>query len=373
MIDLVFFVIIAMFGTIWWDKQRKSYFSPLMRASFSPPVRENFEPFKVTKSFSPSAIDVGSLYGYRAEGYNTTPRRGIATCTDREGVFGNLRWCESPYFSNAGDYVAKTLTTVLVGDANPRTRFAPIIAPQITDIDAWGTDNHTVHSSTNQSSSEELYLTGYVSDGQCPSRQDYIQPRVNCTDGHWQLETVPQILQNAAISSLPRSSLTRTHDPGEVCGTGIDVWHSSNNSSEHAVSLRPAAVEELSVENVLDPRSSAFASPVSGCERSYVDKRLGQGKFYYDDINLGKGSNYITRNKIDMYSFAEQTGRFAHPDENCGDNRDQVLAEFHAAAVDRRVNLQQSWMNKRDRERWQQKMFPITTNGQRMLGSAVKI
>lgn len=317
-----------MFGTIWWDKQRKTPF---------PPLRENF-----VATTSTNANNVASLYGYRPEGYNTAPSRGVATCTNREGVMGSRRWCEGPYFSTSGDYVAKTLTTALVGEPNPRTRFAPIIAPPITDIDAWGTDNYTVHSSTNQSSPEELsFFEG-------PPRQNFTRHQSHASDCYT-LETVPQILQNAAISSLP------------------------SHSSEHDLGRRLWTGDELGVHNVLDPRSSAFASPLSGCERSYVDQRLGQAKFYYDDINLGKGSNYISRNKIDVYSFAEQTGRLAHPDEKCSDNRDQVLDAFHASAVDRRVNLQQSWMNKRNRERWQQKMFPITTNGQRMLGSAVKI
>jgi hypothetical protein len=122
---------------------------------------------------------------------------------------------------------------------------------------------------------------------------------------------------------------------------------------------------------IYDPRMVGY----SDSDRAYVDKLLGQPKFYYDDINAARGPNYITRNKIDIYSFGESTGRLRDPKSvgACGDNNQLAVEEFHNSALLHRADLMQSLMNKRNGEMWQLRQFPISTNGQRMLGGTSKI
>jgi hypothetical protein len=110
-------------------------------------------------------------------------------------------------------------------------------------------------------------------------------------------------------------------------------------------------------------------------DRGYVDKLLGQPKFYYDDINAVRAPNYITRNKIDVFSFGESTGRLRDPkDYGLSGNVNQLAVdEFHDNAVMHRQDMMTSLMAKRNRELQQQKDFPISTNGQRMPGGTSKI
>jgi hypothetical protein len=122
---------------------------------------------------------------------------------------------------------------------------------------------------------------------------------------------------------------------------------------------------------IYDPRMVGY----SDSKRGYVDKLLGQPKFYYDDINAARAPNYITRNKIDIYSFGESTGRLKDPRDarTCGDNNQLAVEEFHNSALQHRSDMMQSLMSKRNGEMWQLREFPISTNGQRMSGGTSKI
>ncbi|AHL67603.1 hypothetical protein DH26_gp112 [Chloriridovirus anopheles1] len=355
-----------MFGTLLFDKQRRNKF--VLKEGFSP-----YQPIDYDNN-------IASLYGYKPDGYDTTPRTTILTCTENDGLMGMNRWCGCESLTGPGQ-TAETATRRLIGGVNPRTLIAPQIVPPITDIEEWGTDNYTIHSATNNSRSDELFLSGYVTLDDCKCRgvcrcqkmykkpliENFSQPTsldhnyISPYDTSEQRFTRPQILQNYGISKVSEkkvySSITNGDDLIFLEG------RSQPFTEDYITGDEPSTI--------YDPRMVGY----SDTNRGYVDKLLGQPKFYYDDINAARAPNYITRNKIDIYSFGESTGRLRDPKDigTCGDNNQLAVEEFHNSALLHRADIMQSLMNKRNGEMWQLRQFPINTNGQRMLGGTSKI
>lgn len=361
MIDIVFIVLAVMFGTLLYDKQKRPRFM----------IKENFTP----QEYQPIDYDnnIASVYGYKQQGYDTTPQNIVKTCTDQEGLLGVNRWCPSAQMSSTG--TSETSTRRLIGGVNPRTMIAPIIPAPITDITEWGTDNYKIHSATNNHRSYDLFLSGFESVNgncmcqgmcQCPTptsqtRENFDTNFVSPYDVVEQRMSRPQILQNYGIDTVPEKSLyTSITDGNEL------RFIETQRSRRPEMSVDYISGDDPSM--IYDPRSVGYSDP----KRSYIDKN-GQIKFYYDDINAAKAPNYITRNKIDIYSFGEKTGRLRDPKTLCGNTNQLAVEEFHKSALLHRADLMQSLMSKRNGEMWQLRQFPISTNGQRMPGGTSKI
>ncbi len=357
MIDIVFIVLAVMFGTLLYDKQKRPRFM----------IKENFTP----QEYQPIDYDnnIASVYGYKQQGYDTTPQNIVKTCTDQEGLLGVNRWCPSAQMSSTG--TSETSTRRLIGGVNPRTMIAPIIPAPITDITEWGTDNYKIHSATNNHRSYDLFLSGFESVNgncmcqgmcQCPeTRENFDTNFVSPYDVVEQRMSRPQILQNYGIDTVPEKSLyTSITDGNELRFIETQRLRRPEISVDYISGDDPSMI--------YDPRSVGYSDP----KRSYIDKN-GQIKFYYDDINAAKAPNYITRNKIDIYSFGEKTGRLRDPKTLCGNTNQLAVEEFHKSALLHRADLMQSLMSKRNGEMWQLRQFPISTNGQRMPGGTSKI
>ena len=71
MIDIVFIVLAVMFGTLLYDKQKRPRFM----------IKENFTP----QEYPPIDYDnnIASVYGYKQQGYDTTPQAIVKTCSDQ--------------------------------------------------------------------------------------------------------------------------------------------------------------------------------------------------------------------------------------------------------------------------------------------------
>jgi hypothetical protein len=422
MIELLLIVTIVMFGTLLFDKHRgrrhtfrlkepfnatPSYMGFTLRSqsgaghkagSYQHGFEDEFNPQTLNanmETYQPIDYDnnIASIYGYKPEGYDTTPKQTILTCTPNDGLMGQNRWCGCEALSSNG--TSETATRRLIGGVNPRTLIAPQIAPPITDMEAWGTDNYTIHSATNSSRSDELFLSGYVTldncrcGGTCACKRPVIQKPLikegfddarsvtfdrsgfvadhnflspyDTSEQRW---SRPQILQNQGISRVPEQHVFTSITNGDDL-----LFIERSRRGDDGPTVDYITGDEPSM--IYDPRMVGY----SDSDRAYVDKLLGQPKFYYDDINAARGPNYITRNKIDIYSFGESTGRLRDPKSvgACGDNNQLAVEEFHNSALLHRADLMQSLMNKRNGEMWQLRQFPISTNGQRMLGGTSKI
>jgi hypothetical protein len=354
MIEILFIVIGVLFGSLFYNKNKRK---PIFY------IKEKFNPY----TYQPIDYDnnIASIYGYKPDGYETSPKTTIQTCTTNDGLMGMNRWCE-PCLSSTNLNFSETATKQLIGQVNPRTLIEPQITSPISDIVAWGTDNHTIHSAINDYRSNDLFLSGYLPldsckcQGQCKCK---VRENFNFLSPYDVIEhstSKPQILQNSGISTVDEKPLYTTITDGNSLAY-IEDFRKNDKIKMYMAGDDPSMI--------YDPRSVSY----SDSNRAYVDKLLGQPKFYYDDLNAVRASNYITRNKIDIYSFGESTGRLRNPQLYYGNNNQLAVEEFHNSTLLHRADLMQSLMNKRNREMWQLKEYPISTNGQRMSGGTSKI
>jgi len=135
-------------------------------------------------------------------------------------------------------------------------------------------------------------------------------------------------------------------------------------SNMQQVQAPPRATES----NIYDPRFSGYGTSY----RSYNDDLTGQTRFYYDDIDAVKMPNYIVRSHIDNQPFADQYGPIKAGDANGNKYNPNIRALANAAfldnAIEFRTDLMQKLSRKANARAWQQRMAPIHTGGQRMLG-----
>lgn len=114
---------------------------------------------------------------------------------------------------------------------------------------------------------------------------------------------------------------------------------------------------EITPDSIYDPRLTGYGDH----RRTYLDTVAGQPRFYYDDVNASREMNYITRNKIDVYNFGNQTGIFdkevdCNPLSNV---RIQAQDAFITHGNEHRANMQQSLMRKANERTRQQRLAPI--------------
>lgn len=116
--------------------------------------------------------------------------------------------------------------------------------------------------------------------------------------------------------------------------------------------------KEISRNEIYDPRLTGYGTSY----RSYIDEMTGQPRFYYDDINQQTQPNYISRNNLDIYSFAPQTGAIGNSNINGYEMRDMANNNYMNNQLQFRTELQQRLMHKNNNREWQQRQAPISTN-----------
>jgi hypothetical protein len=112
--------------------------------------------------------------------------------------------------------------------------------------------------------------------------------------------------------------------------------------------------------NTYDPRFTGYGST----DRSYIESVTEQPRFYYDDVNSVNRPNYMSRSNVDFipslpYSY----------DAPC-DTRKLVEQTWTDSSIGFRNDLQEQMMRKMNIGKWQQRIAPIRTCSQRMLGSS---
>ncbi len=124
----------------------------------------------------------------------------------------------------------------------------------------------------------------------------------------------------------------------------------------------PKPIQESPNEsNVYDPRFYGYGTSY----RSYIEPVTGQARFYYDDIDAHRRSNYITRNKIDFTNFGTHVGPMvAEEFKNQSSVRTLANNQFANDQLKFRTDLQERLSRKINRNSWQQKTAPIYKTGQ---------
>jgi hypothetical protein len=121
--------------------------------------------------------------------------------------------------------------------------------------------------------------------------------------------------------------------------------------------------------NVYDPRFTGYGTSY----RAYTDDHLGQVKFFYDDVDAIRMPNYIVRSEIDTHPFADRYGPMPKGDELGNKSHAEIRAlandAFLQSSLEHRNDLMEKQSRKANARAWQQRAMPITTTGQRGLGS----
>jgi hypothetical protein len=112
--------------------------------------------------------------------------------------------------------------------------------------------------------------------------------------------------------------------------------------------------------NTYDPRFTGNGPS----DRSYVESVTGQPRFYYEDVNSVNRPNYLSRSNVDFIPS------LPYEYDAPSDTRKMVEDEWTKNSINFRTDLQEQLMRKMNVGKWQQRVAPINTGGQRMLGGS---
>jgi hypothetical protein len=176
---------------------------------------------------------------------------------------------------------------------------------------------------------------------------------------------------NQPINSNIGISFTQQIPPTTEKINGDEIFYTEHDPLIYQPITNPSCVpiDEVNESNIYDPRFSGYGTSY----RSYIDDTTGQPRFYYKDVDAVRMPNYVTRSHIDHLPFADTYGPI--PDGNSMGNkynsniRTMVHDAFTNSAIEHRTDIQQSAMRKINATKWQQRLAPISTSNQRMLGS----
>lgn len=144
------------------------------------------------------------------------------------------------------------------------------------------------------------------------------------------------------------SSSNVQFDDEEQIDDGVYNWENFKHQDES---------EEPNQISVYDPRFTGYGDS----SRWYIEPITGQPRFLYDDINAVKMPNYITRNKLDIFNFADTYGPMQDLGKSLNDVK--VIAEnkFAYDTEQFRTNLTESMMRKNNEIASQRKLAPKRT------------
>jgi hypothetical protein len=116
----------------------------------------------------------------------------------------------------------------------------------------------------------------------------------------------------------------------------------------------------MSESDMYDPRLTGYGSS----NRYYLDPLTSRPKYMYDDVDLVRQNQFITRNALDFTDFGLQTGPQPNPRDMKSNMEIRNLAQqaFLDNALSFRTELQERLMKKNSNRAWQQKQSPIIRN-----------
>jgi hypothetical protein len=272
----------------------------------------------------------------------------------------------------------------LVGKPNPKTLIPPIIAPHLTSFEEWKNDDDYNISALNVKRNLYDSESGYDSQTVC-QKVNYMNPKAYYCGYKKIRETQPDVLpvqpiqqptskietfelpfeikeQNPEIFTTRISDLNyKTHDGKEPINSNIGITETQQfEQPKYEYIEQP---ENINMSNTYDPRFYGYGTSYRG----YFDEKIGQPRYYYDDVDSIKMPNYITRSKIDMTPFGDAYGPDNGSNSYHGNIKQLADNHYHNSTMQFRTEMQERLMRKVNAEQWQQKMFPINKNGQRMM------
>jgi len=318
------------------------------------------------------------------------------------------------------NFKRKTDNQNLVGGPNPKTLIAPIIAPPLASLENWKNDNEYNIATLNVVKPRYEDESGYtISDSKCFSTSR-VPPSYSC--GYQQEHLPKKPIQNQFKTQQQNIQDTKQEKQQEIVKENFvfpyeikdgenemdgselfykdfktnpsmknkyveNIYTYNNDPQNLSINKRNEPInsligisepgyfeekeysiieppENVNMSNTYDPRFYGYGTSYRG----YVDKVVGQPRFYYDDVDAIKMPNYLTRNSIDVTPFGDSYG----PDNHGGNKYHSNITKFADkhyldSAMQFRTEMQSRLMRKINSEQWQQKMYPIQRRGHRMM------
>jgi hypothetical protein len=162
----------------------------------------------------------------------------------------------------------------------------------------------------------------------------------------------PNFIQNLQSDHYSHGPVTKEFQPKN--GSSIVVRRDPNSFKMPPTELDNPFEERPSLSNVFDGRSIGYGQEY----RAYIDPVASTVNYMYDDVDTGiRGYNYLSRNKIDIYPEAEQTGIMN--DHGPNPNIHKIT---HQGFIDRtnqfRNDMVEGYIREFDAVEAQRKMYP---------------
>jgi hypothetical protein len=163
----------------------------------------------------------------------------------------------------------------------------------------------------------------------------------------------PNFIQNLQSDHYSHGPVTKEFQPKN--GSSIVVRRDPNSFKMPPTELDNPFEERPSLSNVFDGRSIGYGQEY----RAYIDPVASTVNYMYDDVDTGiRGYNYLSRNKIDIYPEAEQTGIMNDHGPN-----PNIHAITHQGFIDRtnqfRNDMVEGYIREFDAVEAQRKMYPV--------------
>lgn len=166
------------------------------------------------------------------------------------------------------------------------------------------------------------------------------------------------------INSLMGISFTPSILPTTVSGENGDLLFEEHDPNLYQAPVADPEKETVRTDNVYDPRLHGYGTSYS----SYNEPMTGQTRFYYKHVDQVRQPGLIVRSNIDANTWADQAApiRPGFEKGNPFTNNIHSLADnaFTDATIQQRTMMAQSLLRRRNAEMWQQKLMPISTQGQ---------
>lgn len=294
------------------------------------------------------------------------------------------RFCSEISLEEATSCARPTLNQALAGLPNKRTRIPPVIAAPITELSYWGDNSGATISQLNTRSAQYPSLSGWESRAipQQPgiyTMSNVGQP-INSTNG---IAIVPQFPQqqyniqgtvnqifydtNNAISYVYEAPNERVIQPhpssaqSQTSNSPAQEHKSAAQPKEHVqdvTATRATDYSEPNIANVYDPRFTGYGSD----DRCYIDKNLGQPRYFYDDVDSIRMPNYITRNKLDScLTRGDAYGKIDSGNLSLNEIRGDAERSWLDNSLKFREGMMLSLMRKKNEEQVQKRMAPKYT------------
>ncbi len=291
-----------------------------------------------------------------------------------------------------------TLNQALAGVANDRTKVKPSIIAPIADLRYWSADPTISYSQINSRSTKYPRLSGWEMSAipQQPgiyTMTEMNQP-INSTNG---IAITPQFPEHTYLikgqdnkiyydtnlginyvlsedNSPSQTAVSHPMDEMKSSPTGAphpvhEAKTSQSSSSapkgipaeESGITVVPTNYCGPNIYNMYDPRQTGFGSD----NRCYLDERLGQTRYFYEDIDAIKMPQYITRNKLDssLTPFGNAYGDVDAGTISLEDARRSAETSWLDNSIAFREDLMLKLMRKRNEEQIQKRVAPKRTYG----------